>query len=180
VRTGTRQSGTVRRHFSCPDHSNHEPAQPAALAFAQSASDDGAVFAWASRAMNACPKCGASLVLRTVRKGANAGGSFFGCSGFPKCRYTRLDWQNFEIPKTWGPTLFWPVNQLGAGQRVERVSAEKGTRGGFLRSNRGQREGKRESPGFYRIVASPCGCWALEKYHRCGGTFTKFSPISRL
>lgn len=36
-----------------------------------------------------CPKCGAQLVLRTARKGENAGGSFYGCSGYPKCRYTR-------------------------------------------------------------------------------------------
>ena len=38
---------------------------------------------------NSCPKCGAGLVLRTASKGANAGNRFFGCSGFPKCRYTR-------------------------------------------------------------------------------------------
>jgi hypothetical protein len=86
----------------------------------------------------------------------------------------------FEIPKTWDPTLFWGVNQLGAGQRVERVSAEKGTRGRFWGSNRGQRGEKRESPGFYGIVVSCCGCFALEKSHRCSRAFTKFSPISRL
>lgn len=38
-----------------------------------------------------CPKCGAKLVLRTARKGANAGNQFYGCSAFPKCRYI----QNF-------------------------------------------------------------------------------------
>ena len=38
---------------------------------------------------DACPRCGAALVLRTARNGSNAGGSLFGCSGFPKCRYTR-------------------------------------------------------------------------------------------
>lgn len=38
---------------------------------------------------NTCPKCGSALVLRTARSGANAGESFFGCSGFPKCRYIR-------------------------------------------------------------------------------------------
>lgn len=38
---------------------------------------------------NACPKCGATLILRTARKGANAGGSFYGCSSFPNCRYIR-------------------------------------------------------------------------------------------
>jgi restriction system protein len=36
-----------------------------------------------------CPKCGAELVRRTARKGANAGRQFYGCSGFPSCRYVR-------------------------------------------------------------------------------------------
>ena len=36
-----------------------------------------------------CPKCGKILVLRTANKGANAGKQFYGCSGFPKCRYVR-------------------------------------------------------------------------------------------
>lgn len=34
-----------------------------------------------------CPKCGSELVLRTARNGANAGQKFYGCSGYPKCRY---------------------------------------------------------------------------------------------
>ena len=38
---------------------------------------------------SACPKCGSALVVRTARNGPNAGGTFLGCSGFPKCRYTR-------------------------------------------------------------------------------------------
>jgi len=36
-----------------------------------------------------CPKCGGALVSRTARSGANAGKSFLGCSGFPKCRYVK-------------------------------------------------------------------------------------------
>lgn len=36
-----------------------------------------------------CPQCGGSLVQRVARRGANAGKVFVGCSGFPKCRYTR-------------------------------------------------------------------------------------------
>lgn len=36
-----------------------------------------------------CPRCGGNLVTRTARQGPNAGRSFLGCSGFPKCRYTR-------------------------------------------------------------------------------------------
>ena len=35
-----------------------------------------------------CPRCGKPLVLRTAKKGGNAGKQFYGCSGFPKCRYT--------------------------------------------------------------------------------------------
>ena len=34
-----------------------------------------------------CPKCDAALVQRTVRSGSNAGRLFYGCSGFPACRY---------------------------------------------------------------------------------------------
>lgn len=38
-----------------------------------------------------CPKCGADLVLRTVKSGKNVGGQFYGCAKFPACRYTRQD-----------------------------------------------------------------------------------------
>ncbi|MBD8033163.1 NERD domain-containing protein [Solibacillus merdavium] len=31
-----------------------------------------------------CPKCGSNLILRTGKRG-----SFYGCQGFPKCRFTR-------------------------------------------------------------------------------------------
>ncbi len=34
-----------------------------------------------------CPKCNGSLVLRTAKKGANAGKRFYGCSNYPKCKY---------------------------------------------------------------------------------------------
>ena len=33
-----------------------------------------------------CPKCGAAMVLRTAKKGANAGNQFWGCSRYPDCR----------------------------------------------------------------------------------------------
>lgn len=36
-----------------------------------------------------CPRCGRELVLRTARKGPNAGNRFYGCAGYPKCRYVR-------------------------------------------------------------------------------------------
>ncbi len=35
-----------------------------------------------------CPRCGADLVLRTAKKGEHSGEQFYGCSRFPKCRYT--------------------------------------------------------------------------------------------
>ncbi len=35
-----------------------------------------------------CPKCGNEMILRTAKKGANAGENFWGCSMFPKCRMT--------------------------------------------------------------------------------------------
>lgn len=34
----------------------------------------------------ACPKCGAAMVLRTAKKGANAGNQFWGCSKYPACK----------------------------------------------------------------------------------------------
>lgn len=37
-------------------------------------------------APRSCPKCGASMVLRTVKSGDKAGSKFWGCSEFPKCR----------------------------------------------------------------------------------------------
>ena len=36
-----------------------------------------------------CPRCGGSLVVRTARKGKNAGQRFWGCETFPKCRFVR-------------------------------------------------------------------------------------------
>ena len=36
-----------------------------------------------------CPRCGRKLVLRKATKGANVGNQFYGCSGFPKCRYIK-------------------------------------------------------------------------------------------
>lgn len=36
-----------------------------------------------------CPRCGSALTLRTIKSGANAGKTFYGCSTFPACRYRR-------------------------------------------------------------------------------------------
>ncbi len=35
-----------------------------------------------------CPKCGAVMVRRTAKRGANAGNQFWGCSTYPKCTAT--------------------------------------------------------------------------------------------
>lgn len=40
-------------------------------------------------AVNTCPRCGANLILRKAKKGPNVGQDFYGCSNFPKCRYTQ-------------------------------------------------------------------------------------------
>lgn len=42
-----------------------------------------------------CPNCGAPMVLRTARRGPNAGGQFYGCSNYPRCKST-LPFENDE------------------------------------------------------------------------------------
>ena len=36
-----------------------------------------------------CPRCSSKLILRTAKKGSNAGKQFYGCSAYPKCRYIK-------------------------------------------------------------------------------------------
>ena len=36
-----------------------------------------------------CPTCSKPMILRTSRRGANAGNQFWGCSGYPDCKGTR-------------------------------------------------------------------------------------------
>jgi restriction system protein len=36
-----------------------------------------------------CPLCSKPMVRRTAKRGANAGGEFWGCTGYPTCRGTR-------------------------------------------------------------------------------------------
>lgn len=43
----------------------------------------------ASSNKSVCPACGAVMVRRVARKGANAGNAFWGCSTYPACRGTR-------------------------------------------------------------------------------------------
>lgn len=36
-----------------------------------------------------CPRCGGKLVVRIAKNGKNIGKSFYGCSNYPKCKYTK-------------------------------------------------------------------------------------------
>lgn len=38
---------------------------------------------------SSCPVCAKPMVRRTAKRGANAGGEFWGCTGYPACRGTR-------------------------------------------------------------------------------------------
>ncbi|MGY8641872.1 MAG: topoisomerase DNA-binding C4 zinc finger domain-containing protein [Verrucomicrobiales bacterium] len=41
-----------------------------------------------SASTSECPECGSNLVIRTAKKGPNAGSNFLVCSMFPRCRHT--------------------------------------------------------------------------------------------
>jgi restriction system protein len=43
-------------------------------------------MAASAAAAPACPKCGSAMVIRTARKGANAGNQFWGCPKYPACK----------------------------------------------------------------------------------------------
>ena len=66
-----------------------QPTQPTYVAPSSSAAPaQPADQAQTSSPTAPCPKCGSGLVERTAKRGPNAGNTFFGCSNFPKCRYT--------------------------------------------------------------------------------------------
>ena len=44
-----------------------------------------------------CPRCGGKLVLRTASKGPNAGSKFYGCSNYPKCKFTAKAPSGFKL-----------------------------------------------------------------------------------
>lgn len=35
-----------------------------------------------------CPKCGSAMIIRTAKRGPNAGSRFWGCSNYPRCKVT--------------------------------------------------------------------------------------------
>ena len=61
-----------------------------------------------------CPKCNRLMVVRTAKSGPRAGGKFYGCPDFPRCRQTR------------------PIDSISAGsvygqERVETKTTSSGT-----------------------------------------------------
>ena len=59
--------------------------RPATRADATKSSPPGTAPAQATT----CPLCAKPMVRRTAKRGANAGGEFWGCTGYPACRGTR-------------------------------------------------------------------------------------------
>jgi restriction system protein len=45
----------------------------------------------------ACPHCRKQMVIRVARTGANAGGNFWGCSNYPKCRGIRAIFAPMQV-----------------------------------------------------------------------------------
>ncbi len=73
-----------------------------------SASDLVAATSGPSDSDPACPKCGSKMILRTAKSGANAGGQFWGCPNFPRCRFVvavKAD-QPSEIPAASSLTIW--------------------------------------------------------------------------
>ena len=82
-----------------------------------------------------CPICGSPLELRTARRGRNAGGQFWGCSEYPRCRGTRdvnnePAQESRSLPKTDSvadapveprPFLSLPVGWVEGAARTEHV-----------------------------------------------------------
>ena len=76
----------VRRDDSSGVHASSAPQKPLD-AKARGQEPDGAESTHPGAP--SCPRCGGNLVVRTVRKGKNAGRWFWGCETFPKCRFVR-------------------------------------------------------------------------------------------
>ena len=61
-------------------------ASPAAV---QDLADSAPVREAVGVAAQQCPICAKPMVKRTAKRGANAGGAFWGCVAYPSCRGTR-------------------------------------------------------------------------------------------
>jgi ssDNA-binding Zn-finger/Zn-ribbon topoisomerase 1 len=62
-----------------------------------------------------CPKCGSPMILRTAKRGPNAGGKFYGCSNYPRCKKT--------VPID--PTNTSPVNYGQSNKYMKQIDFPK-------------------------------------------------------
>lgn len=60
--------------------------------------DINATYATPSGVVHSCPDCGKPMAKRTASKGANAGKSFWGCTGYPKCSKTAQHDESRDAP----------------------------------------------------------------------------------
>jgi restriction system protein len=65
----------------------HEPVQPPLLEQTDALSDPKIQTTLADR-RKFCPKCESEMVLWTATRGSKVGQRFWGCSSYPKCRFT--------------------------------------------------------------------------------------------
>ena len=75
---GPKLHGLLRQAKAGADRS---PARPAAGPAVQPSA--------APMQVSSCPLCSKPMARRTAKRGANAGGEFWGCTGYPACRGTR-------------------------------------------------------------------------------------------
>jgi len=79
---GPKLHGLIRQARSGTDRANGRAAAPTSTAIPVQA---GA----APKEAPTCTLCSKPMVRRTAKRGANAGGEFWGCTGYPACRGTR-------------------------------------------------------------------------------------------
>jgi restriction system protein len=76
IQRARRTGASLSPSIAADSHAQAQHPEASAVATAQTASPE-------------CPRCGASMQLRTARQGTNAGSRFWGCSSYPTCRGTR-------------------------------------------------------------------------------------------
>jgi len=96
---GPQLHALIKQAQAARDNRDAQPPRPSSRATAASplsplASGPEGPAARASLAGSAasaqtCPLCSKALVKRIARRGANAGGEFWGCTGYPECKGTR-------------------------------------------------------------------------------------------
>lgn len=75
---GTKLLGLIRQATSSAGQAQARTARPTATPPIPASSQP-----------TTCPVCAKPMVRRTAKRGANAGGEFWGCTGYPACRGTR-------------------------------------------------------------------------------------------